>query len=34
MLEAAPAMDGKMIINGQLIIMKGGKMFNAQGAAL
>jgi len=36
-LEAAeaPAMkDGKMMIDGQLIIIKGGKMFNAQGAAL
>jgi len=36
-LEAAKAADmkeGKMIINGQLIIVKDGKMFNAQGAAL
>jgi len=36
-LEAAeaPAMnEGKMIINGKLVIIRDGKMFNAQGAAL
>jgi len=34
MLEEAPAMDGKMIINGQLIIIRDGKKFNAQGQEL
>jgi len=32
---AAPAMkEGKMILNGQMVIVRDGKMFNAQGAAL
>jgi len=34
MLKEVTAMDGKMIINGKLVIIKDGKMFNAQGAQL
>jgi len=26
--------EGKMILNGQMVIVRDGKMFNAQGAAL
>jgi len=32
--EAADMKDGKMIIDGKLVIIKDGKMFNAQGAQL
>jgi len=34
LIDAETAKDGKMMIDGQLIIIKGGKMFNAQGAQL
>jgi len=34
LIDAETAKDGKMMINGQLIIIRDGKMFNAQGAAL